>query len=193
MKKVTAPIGNNFCPQCLFLYGTYREDGTPNFGQFCWLTYYWTAEHTLGVIASLGEKKLTMDLIRKNKVFSANLVTEAILPMSDYLGCVSGYDKDKMNAPIQVEKGQVLDVPTLADSPVTMELQVDSSICIGEGEIYLCKVVNVTADEELLGDALTLEEKLRRVAPVEYTCGTYFGWNGNLIAPAGEPRNGFKK
>lgn len=191
MNKITAPIGNDFCPQTLFLYGTYREDGTPNFGQFCWFTYYWTADRELGVIASIGEKKLTMDLLRKNKIFSANLVTEAILPLADYMGCASGYDKHKMDVPVRVEKGQVLDVPTLADSPVSLELQVENSVCIGEGEVFFCKVRNVTADEELLGDALTIEEKLRRVAPVGYTCGTYFGWDGGVIGGAGEPRKSF--
>lgn len=192
MKKITAPVGNDFCPQSLFLYGAYREDGTPNFGMFCWLTYYWTADRKLGVIASIGEKKLTMDLLRKNKVFSANLVTEAILPLADYMGCTSGYDKHKMDVSVQIEKGQVLDVPTLADSPVTMELRVESSACFGEGEVFFCKVCNVTADEELLGGALTLEEKLRRVAPIGCTCGTYFGWDGRLIAKWGEPRKNLK-
>ena len=34
MKKVSISITNDFCPQTLFLYGTYKEDGAPNFGLF---------------------------------------------------------------------------------------------------------------------------------------------------------------
>lgn len=31
MSKKSSPISTDFCPQTLFLYGTYKEDGTPNF------------------------------------------------------------------------------------------------------------------------------------------------------------------
>lgn len=50
MAKIPAPIGNDFCPQTLFLYGTYKKDGTPNFGLFCWISYCcWGSE--IGVMA----------------------------------------------------------------------------------------------------------------------------------------------
>ena len=52
MGKVSIPITNDFCPQTLFLYGTYKEDGTPNFGLFCWFSYIWDSE--LGVMACIG-------------------------------------------------------------------------------------------------------------------------------------------
>jgi hypothetical protein len=48
MKK-SIPVSNDFCPQTLFIYGTYKEDNTPNFGLFCWFSYYWDTE--LGVMA----------------------------------------------------------------------------------------------------------------------------------------------
>ena len=55
MKK-SVSISNRFCPQSLFLYGTYKEDNTPNFGLFCWFSYYWDKE--MGVMACIGENKL---------------------------------------------------------------------------------------------------------------------------------------
>ena len=68
MAKISTSMKcNHFCPQSLFLYGTYREDGTPNFGLFCWFSYYW--DEDLGVMACIGDTKLTKDLIRKNGVF----------------------------------------------------------------------------------------------------------------------------
>ena len=36
MAKIKTRIGNDFCPQALFLYGTRQEDGQPHFGLFCW-------------------------------------------------------------------------------------------------------------------------------------------------------------
>ena len=94
MSKISMGPRNNYCPQTLFLYGTYKEDGTPNFGLFCWFTYVWNNE--LGVVACIGGDKLTKDRIRLNSVFSANLVTEELLPLADYYGTTSGYDENKV-------------------------------------------------------------------------------------------------
>ena len=68
MAKIPAPIGNDFCPQTLFLYGTYKKDGTPNFGLFCWISYCcWGSE--IGVMACIGLDKLTKDRIRETGCF----------------------------------------------------------------------------------------------------------------------------
>ena len=120
--KISVPASNDFCPQTLFLYGTYKEDGTPDFGLFCWFSYYWDSE--FGVMACIGGDKLTKDRIRAAGVFSANLVTESMLPLADYLGNVSGYSEDKMKISIDVSKGSVLNVPVLDDSPWSYELEV---------------------------------------------------------------------
>ncbi len=84
MAKVKTKIGNDYCPQALFLYGTKQEDGQPHFGLFCWFTYYHSQEG-FGVMACIGEEKQTKDLICKNGVFSANLVSEQMLPFTEGL------------------------------------------------------------------------------------------------------------
>lgn len=185
MSKKSTPISNNFCPQTLFLYGTYKEDGTPNFGLFCWFSYYWDGE--LGVMACIGEEKLTKDRILANGVFSANLVTESILPLADKLGNTNGYSPEKALIPLKTEKGQVLDVPILSDSPVSFELELVKSMPYVDGEVLLCKVRNVLVDETLTKDE-DLEARMRRIAPVCSTCGTYFAWNGESLGAWGTPQ-----
>lgn len=44
MAKISRQATNDFCPQTLFLYGTYKEDKTPDFGLFCWFSYCWDGE-----------------------------------------------------------------------------------------------------------------------------------------------------
>ena len=78
MKKISFPPGNAFCPACLYLYGTYREDGQPNYGLFTWAAYAW--DEGLRFVACIGEDKLTRDRIRAQGVFSASVVSEALLP-----------------------------------------------------------------------------------------------------------------
>jgi len=183
MKK-SIKNSNDFCPQTLFLYGTYKEDNTPNFGLFCWFSYCW--DDGLAVMAAIGGKKLTLDRIHATKVFSANLVTEELLPLADYFGNKDGYSTDKMKIPVDIEKGQVLDVPILTKSPYSYELEVKQSIALDDSEVFICKVRNIMADEVLCDETLTIDERLRTIKPVHTTCGTYFSWNGDLICPWGK-------
>ncbi len=109
MTKITVPISNDYCPQTLYLYGTYGADGEASFGLFCWASWCWH-EGQLCFMAAIGESKNTQDRIRANGVFSANLVTEALLPFADRMGNLSGRNGGKRDAGAAVEKGRVLDV-----------------------------------------------------------------------------------
>lgn len=191
MNKISVSNSNDFCPQTLFLYGTYKEDGTPNFGLFCWFSYCWDTE--LGVMACIGGDKLTKDHIRKTGVFSANLVTESMLPLADYLGNKEGYSEDKMNINIDTIKGNVLNVPILACSPWTFELEVLKSVSLDDSDVFLCKIRNVLAEEGLSDKAKSVEQKLQEIAPISTTCSTYFSWSGKKLGAWGEPRMNFAK
>lgn len=184
MKKSLLPT-NSFCPQTLFLYGTYNSDGKPDFGLFCWVSYYW--DENLGVMAAICENKRTRDNIRANGVFSMGLVTEELLPLADYFGGKSGYDADKMNIPVNVEKGQTLNVPVLEKCPWTFELEVDKTFQDNDVDIYLCKIRNVLADEELCNKSVPNEERLNIFRPVCTVGGTYFSWDGCSLGKWGEP------
>jgi len=191
MAKITTTISNDFCPQTLFLYGTYGKDGAPDFGLFCWFSYIW--DDGLGVMACIGGEKLTKDRIHANKVFSANLVTEKLLPLADYLGNTDGHSKDKMGVDVAIEKGKKLDVPVLTDSPVAFELEVSRFVQLDDGEVLLCKIRNVLADESLQDASKSLEEKIAAIAPARTTCQTYFGWDGRAMGAWGKPMESVKK
>lgn len=184
MSKKSVEISNDFCPQTLFLYGTKKENGEPNFGLFCWISYY--ANDYLGMMACISEDKLTRDRIEANGVFSANLVTEKLLPFADYCGTNSGYDEDKMSIDIAVENGRALDVPILSDSPVSFELEVAQKVELENGRIYLCKIRNVLVNEELTDSEKSVEERIREIAPISTTCSNYFSWSGKELARWGD-------
>lgn len=191
MTKISRQATNDFCPQTLFLYGTYKEDHTPDFGLFCWFSYCWDKE--LCAMICIGGEKLTKDRIKAGNVFSANLVTQKLLPMADYLGNKSGYDEDKMNFDTAIGEGKALDVPILKESPVNFELEVASSIPLDDGEVFLCRIRNVLYDEELTDESLSVGERLRRIAPISTTCGTYFSYTGEVLGAWGEPGKTFLK
>ncbi len=191
MTRRSLPATNDFCPQSLFLYGAYNEDGTANFGLFCWATYGW--DEGLIFIASIGEPKLTQELIRRNGVFSANLVTEKLLPLADWMGNHAGEKGEKKGLELTVEKGRVLNVPTLAESPVSMELEVFRTVELEAGAVvFLSRIRNVLQDHSLGDDSTPLAERLRAAAPVSTTCSTYFSWEGEALGGWGEPQQRWK-
>ena len=88
MSKVSIPATNDLCPQTLFVYGTRKENGLPSFGLFCWFSYCWMDQ--LSVMCAIGGSKETLNNIRRNRVFSANLVVEGNLALADYFGTADG-------------------------------------------------------------------------------------------------------
>ena len=189
MGKISLKPNNDYCPQTLFLYGTYDENGSPDFGLFCWFSYIWDGD--MGVMCAIGGDKLTKQNIKRNKIFSANLVTEALLPIADYLGCTNGSDPDKMKIDLDIGKGEVLDVPILNSSPVNFELEVTDMIPKKDGDVILCKIRNVLQDESLSSDE-TVEQKLARIAPVRTTAKTYLSYEGRAMGSWGEPMKSVK-
>ena len=185
MNKISVAPSNDFCPQTLFLYGTCDDEGMADFGLFCWFSYIWDGE--LGVMACIGGEKKTKENIHRRKVFSANLVTEALLPLADYLGNTDGRNPEKMKLDMETEEGRVLPVPILKASPVSYELEVKQLIPLKDGEVMLCRIRNVLRDETLGEDPAGLQEKLAAVAPVHTTCRHYFSWKGTVLGAWGEP------
>lgn len=186
MSKVSVNASNDFCPQAIFLYGTYKEDGTPNFGTFCWFSYCWDKD--LHVMACIDGAKMTKDRIHAGKVFSANLVSEAMLPLADYFGTTSGYNPEKMSAAFNFMPGAVLNVPVLTDSPWSFELEVEKTFMLDEAndsELYICKIHNVLAEEALLDKSKSPEELMRIAAPALSTHFGYFSVNPIMLGKWG--------
>ncbi len=177
--KVSLPTPtNDFCPQTFFTYGTYKEDGTPNFGLFCWLSYCWDGE--MCVMAAIGGEKLTKDRIKATGVFSANLVNEELLPLAEYFGRKKGYDPEKMKIDMAVSKGAVLDVPVLDASQWVFELQVKQTVKLDGSEIFICAVKNVLVEEGLAA-------KMKKGGPMPLNEGKpVVGWGGGTFFRVGE-------
>ena len=187
--KVSVPVTNDLCPQTLFTYGTFKEDGTPNFGLFCWFSYCWFDE--LGVMCCIGGRKQTQERILATRVFSANLVTESNLALSDYFGTADGHDADKIDVPFQWERGQKLDVPVLTDCPFAFELEVERIIPTNEEEgdtVFLCRIRNVLKNADVVDSGLPAPELMKKVGAV-CTCGDeeYWAWDGRYLGKWHEP------
>jgi len=188
MSKISVPVSNNFCPQTLFLYGTYKEDGMPNFGLFCWFSYCW--DNGLCVMACIGGEKMTMDRIQATGVFSANLVTRPMLPLADFAGNTPGNDPHKANYSFETIKGEVLNVPILKDSPISYELNVKETIPLDGSIVLICGIRNVMMDEALSNEEQKVLQRMLHVDPIFTTHQTYFSITGERLGAWGDWKAG---
>jgi flavin reductase (DIM6/NTAB) family NADH-FMN oxidoreductase RutF len=172
----------------MYLYGTYKEDGRANFGLFSWFGY--CLNDGVRVMASVGSGKLTDDRIRAGGVFSANLVSETMLPLADYLGHTMGYDEKKMDVPMDIGKGAVLPVPVLNDSPWTYELEVEQTIPLAGSDIFICKIANVLVANTLPDENIPFDERLLAAAPaIAFGAGRYAALRPETIGKWGDWKN----
>lgn len=184
--KVSLPVPSNACcPQAFYLYGTYGEDGKPNFGLFCWFGFCLDGE--LGVMACIGGEKLTKDRIRATGRFSANLVTEELLPLANYWGNKSGYDPDQDEGGRRHFQGACPGCPHTGREPWSFELEVSRTVRLDDSEIYICKIRNTLVEERFAekareGRGPMPVDELKPV--VGWGGGTFFRLGGRILPEA---------
>lgn len=191
MNKVSQGFNNAFAPQTLFVYGTYKEDGSPNFGLFSWATY--CVGDQIRFVACIGRDKMTRVRIHETGVFSASIVSKKMIAGADFCGCNSGHDTDKSQI-LTSEPGVVLNVPIPKDSPWSYELKVINTLKTGEGdsEIFICEIANTLVDERLQSETIPFEEKLEIASPVISVNWTYLKVEGENLGGWGSWNQTFK-
>lgn len=172
MGKRSLQPQRGFFPQPAYLIGTYKEDGSPNFALITWITFC-SVDPPMMMFASRG-KKLTRELVEKNGMFSANLVTADMMFMADYFGNTSGNEKNKCED-IQAEysRGNVLNVPVLNESPWVYECSIVDIIEKGSGYIYIGEIKNIMVDDSI-EDTGYGKIDLVNLDPLIYSPGNYY-------------------
>lgn len=190
MGKYSLQPQRGFFPQPVYLIGTYKDDGNLNFSLITWTTFCSVDPPTL-MFASRG-KKLTRELVEKNGMFSANLVTTNMMFMADYFGNTSGYEKNKCED-IQAEysKGNTLNVPVLKKSPWIYECSLTDIITKGSGCIYIGEIKNILVDEEIK-DAEYGKIDLINLDPLIYAPGHYYKVSGSIGTVGYSKKNNHK-
>ncbi len=135
-------------PQPVFIIGTYNEDGTPNAMNAAWGGISEEAEISVCISA---DHKTTLNLLARG-AFTVSVATAEEVVAADYVGVVSGTkDPAKMEKTgWHAEPAAHVDAPLFRELPFALECRVtsyDPETCRLVGEI-----VNVTADESILGE-----------------------------------------
>ena len=134
-------------PMPVFIVAAYDVDGNANCMNAAWVGIY--ESNQIMVCLSHGHK--TTKNIKFSKAFTVSIADAKHVVEADYVGVVSGNNEpDKMEkAGLTICKSEFVNAPVINEFPMTVECELlkfnEDGICIG-------KIVNISADEFVLGD-----------------------------------------
>ena len=157
-------------PMPVLIVGTYDENGTPNAMNAAWGGIYDMGQ----VMVCLADDHKTTENIKKTGAFTVSFATANTIVPCDYVGIVSANDvPDKFaRAGFHAIKSEYVNAPIIEELPMTVECRLlkfnEDGICIGE-------IVNVSADERILGENGKVDAK--KLDPIIYDSVTHAYWN----------------
>lgn len=164
-------ITEGIFPMPVLMVATYNEDGSVNVMNAAWGTM-----QARDIVAlNLTETHKTVANIKKRGAFTVSIADAAHVVEADYFGVESGnkvgdkFAKSGMTA----ERSEVVDAPVINEFPLCLECEFieyqDSEYGCG----VIGKVLNVTADENVMKDGKVDITAVDAIAFDPYTHGYY--------------------
>ena len=158
-------------PMPVLMIATYNEDGSIDVMNAAWGTMLERDE----IILNLTETHKTVKNIKERKAFTVSIADAKHVVEADYLGIVSGNNTPNKfeNTKLTATKSEIVDATIINEFPICMECEFieyqDSKYGCG----VIGKIVNVSADEEVIkGDNVDIS-LVNAIAFDPYTHGYY--------------------
>ncbi|MFI3213563.1 MAG: flavin reductase family protein [Eubacteriales bacterium] len=171
MGKQSWKPGNMLYPLPVVLVSTRDEAGNDNLITIAWAGTICTNPPMVSI--SVRPERYSYHMIKETGEFIINLTTEDLAFATDYCGVVSGRDVDKWEK-MNLTKilGEKVNVPYVAESPVSLECKVTEIKELGSHHMFLAEVVAVHADEAYMDEKNKFH--LSHAKPITYSHGSYF-------------------
>ena len=149
-------------PMPVFIIGTYNADGTPNAMNAAWGGI--SEEQEISICVDNTHK--TAENLLARKAFTVSMATAKYVTACDYVGIVSGNKVPNKfeKAGFHATKSAFVDAPLIDELPMALECEVisyDEETCRLVG-----RIVNVSADESVLGDNGKVD--VTKLRPITY-------------------------
>lgn len=164
--------GNMLYPLPAVLVSVADREGKTNLFTVAWTGTVCSDPPMVSI--SVRPERYSYHMIEETGEFVINLTTEALAKAVDYCGVRSGREVDKwekMN--LTQVKGQYVQAPMVAESPVNLECLVTQKLTLGTHHMFLAKVLAVHVEERYLDDSGRFH--LEQARPLVYSHGRYFG------------------
>lgn len=165
--KVTEAI----FPMPVLMIATYNDDGSIDVMNAAWGTML-ERDH---VILNLTESHKTVQNIKKRKAFTVSIADSKHVVQADYFGVVSGNNTPNKfeNTELTAVKSEKVDAPIINEFPICMECEFVEYQDDEYGAGVVGKIVNVSANEDVLdGDRVDIS-KVNAICFDPYTHGYY--------------------
>ncbi len=138
-------------PTPVWVVGTYDGEGRPNVMTIAWGGICCSKPPCVAV--SLRKATYSYANLVERKAFTLNIPSEAHAREADYFGSVSGRNEDKFAATgFTAVKSEVVDAPYVKEFPLILECKVIHTLEIGLHTQFIGEIVDVKADESVLGE-----------------------------------------
>ncbi|MDR1622542.1 MAG: flavin reductase family protein [Synergistaceae bacterium] len=170
-KNIGAKLG--IYPTPIVVVGTYDKNDKPNIATLAWTGICCSEPPSVQV--SVRKSRHTHAAIVERKVFSVNIPSARYLVETDYVGIVSGKNVDKFQAAkLTPVRGESLDVPLVAEFPISMECRLTHTLELGSHDLFVGEIVSCWVIEEALQEGGKLNPK--KIDPLAFMpSGEYFG------------------
>ncbi len=161
-------------PAPVWVIGTYDKAGKPNVMTASWAGIC-CSEPPCAAVA-LRKATYTYGNIVNREAFTINVAPESYVKQADYFGIVSGAREDKFaKTGFTPVKAEHVDAPYVDEFPLILECRLIHSIEIGLHTQFIGQIMDVKADEEVLGEEGNPE--MDKVRPVIFGPGIrkYYG------------------
>ena len=100
---------------------------------------------------SIRPERFSHKIIKDSGEFVINLTTTELAKVSDWCGVKSGKDYNKFDEMgLTAVKGNVVNAPIIAESPVNIECKVKQIISLGSHDMFIAEVVEIQIDKSIL-------------------------------------------
>ena len=142
------PVKPILYPQPVLIIASYDEQGVPNAMNAAWGCM---ADFDKIAMYLAGNHKTVKNILARG-AFTVSLADAAHAVEADYVGVVSGNDvPDKLaKAGLHIVKSDCVDAPLIEELPLAFECKLLSFD--EETELMLGEIVNISADERILGE-----------------------------------------
>ncbi|MGC2432946.1 MAG: flavin reductase family protein [Desulfobaccales bacterium] len=150
MKKSIGPRTMAF-PTPVWVVGTYDANGKANAMTAAWGSICCSKPPCIAV--SLRKATYSYGNIIARGAFTISVPSEAYIKEADYFGTASGREVDKFDrAHLTPVSSTLVDAPYVGEFPLVLECKVIHTLEIGLHTQFIGEILDVKADEAVLGD-----------------------------------------
>jgi flavin reductase (DIM6/NTAB) family NADH-FMN oxidoreductase RutF len=167
-------------PAPVFVVGTYDQAGKPNVVTASWGGICCSQPPCVAV--ALRKATYSHNNILARKAFTLNIPSEDFVKETDYFGLTSGRNTAKLAATkLTPLKSKLVDAPYVKQFPLVLECKLLQAADLGLHTQFIGEVVDVKAEEEILGNDGAID--IKKLRPLIFTPDTqdYYGV-GNFVA-----------